>query len=190
MFNRFLSLIAFVILKLFFRLEIVGVKSIPKRSSFILASNHISNFDPVILAAACPRRLNFLAKEELFHMPILSWLIPRAGALPLKRNKSDISALKESLRRLRNKESLLVFPQGTRSAEAIKVFPGVGFLANKSGAAVIPARIYGADRILPPGKVLPRLKKIKVVFGKSLAFNKGAKAEDIAKDVISAINSL
>ena len=185
-----LRTLAFILLKILFRLEVVGIDFIPKQGAFIIASNHLSNIDPVILGAVSPRKLNFLAKEELFRVICLSWLLPRIGVLPLKRGRPDIFALKTGLRRLKQKSPLVVFPEGTRRIEEKKIRAGVGFLVLKSQAPVVPARIYNSDRVLAPGQVIPNLKRIKVVFGKPIIFDNHKSPETIAREVLERINSL
>jgi 1-acyl-sn-glycerol-3-phosphate acyltransferase len=189
MLNRIAAAISFFILKLFCRMQIKGRAFIPKKGPFILASNHLSNIDPVVLAAACPRRLNFLAKEELFKVPLFGSFIFSLGAFPLKRNKADISAFKVALGRLK-KEALLVFPEGTRAEEAKKAYPGVGFLVKKSGVVVVPARVYSTDKVLGRGQKFIRPHKIKVVFGKALVFDKNREPLEVAKQIIAKINTL
>ncbi|MFC1514629.1 lysophospholipid acyltransferase family protein [Candidatus Omnitrophota bacterium] len=189
MFNRIAAAIVFLLMKVYCRMEIRGRHHIPKNRPFILASNHLSNLDPAVLAAACPRRLNFLAKEELFRNPFFARLIYSLGAFPLKRSKVDISALKTALKRLK-KEVVLLFPEGTRDPKAKKPQAGVGFLVNKSGLAVVPARLYDTDKVLGPGEKFLKPHKIKVVFGKPLRFDKKKKPLEVAQEIIKAINTL
>ena len=170
-------------------MQVKGRYNIPRKAPFILAANHLSNIDPVVLAAACPRMLNFLAKAELFEVPFFGSLIRALRAFPVKRNKADIGALKEGLKRLK-KQALLVFPEGTRAKDAKKAYGGVGFLALKSGVRVIPAKVYDTDKVLGPGSKFPKPHRITVTFGKPLKFDKKEKPLEIARRIIAAINAL
>ena len=170
-------------------MQIKGSSFIPRQGPFILASNHLSNIDPVVMAAACPRRLNFLAKEELFRASLFGRFIYILGAFPIKRSKADISALKVALKRLK-REALLVFLEGTRDPKAKKVQPGVGFLVNRSGVPVVPARVYNTDKVLGPGRKFIKPHKIKVVFGKPLVFDKKKEPLEVAEEILARINTL
>lgn len=190
MLYRSLRLLLLIILKLFFRLEIVGREYVPKKGALIVASNHVSNLDPIAVGVASPRKLHFLAKEELYKMPLFSWLIPRLSCLPVKRNKADIFTLKQSLKILQEQKAIGLFPQGTRTTDAHKVYSGVGFLVNKSKVPVICARIYNTDKILPKGAIFPKFRKIRVVFDKPQTFNKYRQRDEIAREIIKRINAL
>lgn len=189
MLYKFLRPIAIFLFKLFFRIEVRGRENIPLKEGFILASNHLSNLDPIVLGVASPRRLYFLAKEELFRVPFLSFLISRLGALPLRRAKTDIWALREGIKKLNEQQALVIFPEGSRIDEKKRVYPGIGFLAKKTGVKVIPSKIYNTDKVLPPGRFFPYFRKIKVVFGKPLVFSSST-PEEIASQIISKIASL
>jgi len=90
----------FLVLKIFFRLEVSGRDTIPSDSAFILASNHISNIDPLALGVACPRKIHYLGKEELFRGKFAFWWMKKVGVIPLKRGKNDIGAIKIAIRAL------------------------------------------------------------------------------------------
>ena len=181
------------IMRFRYRIEVRDKHNLPSDDKgYVLASNHCTYSDPLFIGLGMKRQVFFMAKEELFKAPILSWVLPRIRVFSLKRGKNDISALKQSLRTLEEGSPLLVFPQGRRSTSAKpdKIYPGVGFLASKMNVPVLPARIYNTDKVLPPGKVLPRFKKIKVVFGKPMRFEGSRSFQEISQEVFRAINSL
>jgi len=182
--------LAVFLFKLLFRIEVKGRENIPLKGPFIIASNHLSNVDPVVLGVACQRKLNFLAKEELFKIPLFSSLILQLGALPLKRKGVGVFALKESIKKLREAEGLVIFPEGTRLKSKKKVYEGIGFLVNKTKVQVIPAKIYNTDSVLPPGRFLPSFKRIKVCFGQPLSFPLNFDSRQIAQKVLKEIESL
>lgn len=163
MLYKILRPLAIFLFKIFFKIEVKGKEKIPKKGRFILASNHASVLDPVVLGVACPRRLYFLAKEELFRNRLFSLLIKTLGAIPLRREQSDLKAIKKALSLLNEEKPVVIFPQGGRNRYG-KVKEGVGFLAKKSNSSVIVSKIIGTDKILPKGEKKLRLGKIKVIF--------------------------
>ncbi|MCM8795169.1 MAG: 1-acyl-sn-glycerol-3-phosphate acyltransferase [Candidatus Omnitrophica bacterium] len=188
----FLKPIAILLFKFLFHIKVFGKENIPKRGGFILASNHISYLDPVTLGVACPRRLNFMAKEELFQNPWFSWFISRLGAFPVKRNSADLSALKEAIRRLRQSEVLTIFPEGSRRIDGTSTEPqaGIGFLVAKLALPVVPAFIKGTDIALPKGAKFIRFHQIYVYFGKQILFERGLPYKDIAQRIMQDIGQL
>ena len=179
MLYRALKPVAVALMRLLFRLEVHGREQVPAAGPLLLVSNHVSLLDPPIVGGASPRDLHFMAKEELFGIPLLGWLIRRLNARPVKRDGSDGRALKTALRLLREGRALLVFPEGTRGVEGRlgEGKPGVGMLAVMSGATVVPVHVSGSGRALPAGRVVPRPAKVRVRFGPPLHF-KAAGAEE------------
>ena len=137
-------------------------------------SNHVSVLDPPLVGGACPRELYFLAKEELFAIPLFGRLIRALNARPVKRDGSDSRALKTALQLLGENHAILVFPEGTRGVEGRlgEGKPGAGMLAVMSGAPVVPAYVSGTARALPPGRALPRPAPVRVTFGPPLVFKR------------------
>lgn len=186
------KLLSLLLLKLFFGFRIEGKRNIPKHGGFILASNHVSNIDPVALGAACPRMLSYMAKEELFRSPVFSWLLSKVGAFPLKRNTVDIWAMKEAIKRVKEGSGLLLFPEGRRRREnqAQKVLAGAGYLALKCNVPVIPAFIKGTDLALPPNARFFRLYNISVKFGRKVFIEKGLSYQDASGKIMAEIKKL
>ncbi|SMO42016.1 lysophospholipid acyltransferase family protein [Melghirimyces algeriensis] len=144
--------------RLFYRWEIEGVKHIPSQGPVVICCNHINNLDPPIVGAAANRPVRFMAKEELFKVPVLSFLLRRFGAFPVKRGSTDKRALKSALEVLKQGEVLGVFPEGTRSRDGSlgKAHNGASFIALKGKAKVVPAAVIGPYRIF---------QKVRIVFG-------------------------
>ncbi len=159
-------------MRLLFRLEVHGREHVPAEGPLLLVSNHVSVLDPPFVGAAAPRELDFMAKEELFTIPLFGRLITKLNAHPVRRDGSDSRALKTGLRLLAARRALLVFPEGTRGVEGRlgEGRPGAGMLAVMSGAPVTPVHVSGSARALPPGRFLPRLAKVRVRFGPPLHF--------------------
>ena len=187
-----LRLFSLLILKVLFRLKVRGREHIPKKGAFILASNHVSYVDPVAVGVACPRRLNFMAKSDLFIHRWSSWFMSQLGGFEVKRDSADLSALKEAMRRLSNGEALMIFPEGSRSVNG-KLFPpqaGVGFLAAKLNVPVIPAFVKGSEIALPKGAKFLKPTKISVCFGKQIPIERRMPYEDIARFIMENIRHL
>lgn len=174
------------------RIKAYGKENLPEKGGFILASNHVSNLDPVALGVACPRALNYMAKHELFSNPLASWVLYHSNAFPLKRDTADLSAIKEAIRRVKAGSGLLLFPQGTRVADLDDRTPqpGVGFLAAKLDAPVIPAFVKGTSDALPKGAKFIRPKKISIYFGPQISVERGLPYEQIASMVMDNIRRL
>ncbi len=172
MFYRLIRLLAKRLARLLFRVEAVGTGHIPRSGPTLIVSNHSSVLDPAIVAVVTPRPLHFLAKAELFSIPVLGRLIAALHALPVKRGGTDPGALRSALRILAAGQALLIFPEGTRGAEGTlgEGKPGAGMLALLSGAPVVPAYIEGTGRLLPRGRWVARCGKIRVRFGPTLCF--------------------
>lgn len=166
-----LKIVAYIIFKFYFRLEVYGRKNIVfLKGPFMLASNHQSYLDPPVLGAASPRPLRFIARENLFRNFIFGDLISVLGAIPVNSKQVDIDFIKRVCNLLKKGENLAIFPEGTRSPEGLiqKGRPGVGYLVDKTKAPVIPAYISGSGKALPLHSWWIKFCKIKVFFGEPL----------------------
>lgn len=173
-------------------LSVSGRENIPKKGGFILASNHVSNLDPVIVGVSCARKLNYMAKQELFANFYFGRLLYAVGAFPVKRSIGDISALKEAIKRVASGKGLLLFPEGGRrnQAEELKPQAGVGFLAVKTGVPVIPAFVRGTEIALPKGAKRIKPVKVSVCFGKKIFPDKNMSYQEITQVVMDNIMQL
>jgi len=174
-------------------MEKYGRENVPKEGGFILASNHMSYLDPVAVGSACPRKLNYMARHDLFSNPFFAWVLYKAGAFPVKRETADIWALKEAISRVRNGGGLLLFPEGRRlslSEEDAKAEAGVGFLADKLNVPVIPVHVKGTEKAWPKGAKFFVLTKISVVFGKRIHLERGKPYQDIAQSIMDNVRHI
>ncbi len=149
------------------RLEVRGHGNIPI-APVIVASSHASNIDPPLIGGIYPRRLRYLAKESLFRNPLLRVCIRNLGAVPVTREDSTRAGvvMKLLLERLDAGESILVFPEGSRSRDG-RLQPlegGAAFLSVKSGVPILPVYIAGSFDVWPPGGSFPRPAKLVVTF--------------------------
>ena len=181
-----------IFFKIFFPIRTTGFENIPPSGSYILASNHLSYLDPLIIGLSIPRRLSYLAKDSLFKNRIFGALLKQCGAFPVKRETSDIRSIREALKRIQKGEPLVFFPQGTRKAslENVKVYSGIGFLVAKTRVPVIPIKITGSDQALPPGRRFLKRHLVFIHFGKPLEFAKEDVYQQVASRIMSTIESL
>lgn len=198
MLYAFLKPIAVALMRLLFGLSSRGRENVPKTGPVLLVANHASFLDPPLVGGVVPRQVSFMAKEELFRVPFLGWLIRRLNARPVRREGADAGALRTSLRVLQDNGVLLVFPEGTRGPEGVLREPkaGVGMLAVLSGAPVVPVLIEGSGRAWPRGRRLPRRAKVTVTFGPPKVFERkdaeGRKTdyEVVSREMMAAIGRL
>ncbi|WP_457641112.1 lysophospholipid acyltransferase family protein [Persephonella sp.] len=182
------------IFKSLLRINVEGLENIPQKGGCIIAANHRSHLDPFVLNTISPRPILFMAKKELFEVPVLGWFIRKAGAIPVNRNKRDINALKRSLELIKSGECIGIFPEGTRAKpkEFKKPQNGVGLLVSRSNVPVIPVKIEGTDDIFPVGSKFPKFFKapISIKIGKPLTFRKTNDYSYISNEVMEIIKSL
>jgi 1-acyl-sn-glycerol-3-phosphate acyltransferase len=154
--------LGWVLFRLFFavcyRWEVEGKEHIPDQGPLVVCPNHIHNLDPPLVGAAMNRKVHFMAKEELFRIPVLAQIISRLGAFPVRRGASDRNAFKKAMQILQEGKVLAIFPEGTRSRSGRlgKAHPGAALIALKGNANVVPAAIIGPYRLFG---------KIRIVFG-------------------------
>ncbi|NLZ93854.1 MAG: 1-acyl-sn-glycerol-3-phosphate acyltransferase [Firmicutes bacterium] len=144
-----------LIFALFFRLEVQGRENIPMDGPFILCANHFSWWDPPLVGTLTKRFVRFMAKEELFKIPVLGKFFTIIQAFPVKRNTADRRAIRTALETLKNGHGLGIFPEGTRSRtnELLPPQAGVAMLAIKSKAPVVPIGIIGPYKLFRPVRV-------------------------------------
>ncbi|TCP31661.1 1-acyl-sn-glycerol-3-phosphate acyltransferase [Scopulibacillus darangshiensis] len=172
---------------IFNRVHVYGAENLPKEGGIILCSNHTSNFDPPLIGATCPRDLTFMAKSELFEVPLFGPLISRLNAFPIKRGSGDRGAIRMAMKLLNENRTLLIFPEGTRNtAEHLrKGLSGAGFFALKTDAAVVPCAVIGRYKFLKP---------VKIVFGKPIDLSEEkqqrAKASEVTEIIMTHIQRI
>jgi 1-acyl-sn-glycerol-3-phosphate acyltransferase len=144
-----------------------GVEHVPASGPVLITANHSSLLDPPLVGGVQERELVFMAKAELFDIPLFGGFIRRLNAQPVRREGGDAAALRAALRVLEEGRALLIFPEGTRGEEGVlrPGKPGAGMLAVLSGAPIVPAYISGSGRAWPRGRRLPRPASITVYFG-------------------------
>ncbi len=167
----------------FYRWRVIGAENVPSDGAVILCANHISNLDPPLLGCGIERQVHFMAKEELFKIPVISFLITKFGAFPVKRGAGDRAAIRTTLKILEEGKILGIFPEGTRSktGEVGQGHSGIAMFALKSDAQVIPVAIVGPFRLFRP---------VTIVYGKPIdlsVYKEGKPGSETMKEVTEII---
>lgn len=161
MFYSVIKFLANIIFRIFYRVKTYGVENVPSSGKFLLCSNHANNLDPVFISMVMPRQISWMAKKELFKHKFIAYLGYKLGAFPVDRSQSDISAIKNALKVLKQDKVLGIFPEGTRvksiDLEAVK--PGVALLSIRSGSPVLPVHIESNYKLF---------SKINIYIGKPM----------------------
>ena len=191
MFYWFVAGLCRIFFSVFFRVEYKGLENVPKEGPLIVCCNHISLLDMFLFGHRIPRKVYFMAKKELFRIPVLNTIIKALGAFPVNRGHGDLNAAKTTLQLLNEGKAVGIFPEGTRSKKAkarVKPKSGAVLFALESGAPILPVGIFGNYRIF---------SKIRVVYGKPFRIErnkdeKAAKADlqKMAEDLMDKIYSL
>lgn len=151
-FYKFARGLARLYLRFFYRLDVRGLEKIPAEGPVVLAANHVSNIDPIMIGCSIDREVHYMAKNELFRCKcfakVLSWL----KAFPVKRGSNDRVALKKAIGLLSEGKMVGIFPEGERRRDVTvgKGLPGAGFIALKTGATIIPIGIVSEFRLFKP----------------------------------------
>ncbi len=156
-----------LLLRLGFAFRVDGVARIPSGGALVVA-NHPSALDPVVLAAALPRRALFIGAAEFLTMPLVGWAMRAYGTIPVRRGRIDLSVVREAVRALEAGALVAIFPEGRISPGGGSPKGGAGILAARAGVPTVPAAILGTARALPLGRYFPRPSRVRVVFGPPL----------------------
>lgn len=180
---HFLRKSAFALFKSIYKFEIDGVENIPKEGPVILACNHINNLDPFCIAFAVDRQIFYMAKEEIFKIPIINKIARSLGVFPVKRGGGDRKAIRTAIQILESGNILGIFPEGTRSKTGVlgKGHVGVGIFALKTNAVVIPIAIKSTFK---------PFSKIKIIYGKPIDTSSTNDAAEVTDKIMNAISVL
>jgi 1-acyl-sn-glycerol-3-phosphate acyltransferase len=131
------------------RLRIEGIENVSPAGGAVMVSNHLHNADPIILEAVFPRPVRFMAKQEIFRVPVISFIVRLTEAFPVDRGAPDRAALRAAQERLDDGAIIGLFPEGTRSATAAlkAVYPGAAMIVTRSNVPVIPTAIFGTETL-------------------------------------------
>lgn len=163
MFYNTVKIIANFVLRILYRVSVTGVENVPASGKFIICANHFSNWDPIFVSIAFPRKISWMGKQELFKNKILGKFLSKLDVFPVDRDGSDISAIKKALRVLKNEEVLGIFPEGTRvdGFHIDNAKPGVAMLTIKSKSELIPIYINSNYKLF---------NKVEITIGEPIDF--------------------
>ena len=191
-------LLARFLLHLLFGYRTEGAEKVPEKGPVILAANHLSILDPIAIGAGIRRPLSFLTRADVFHLSLLSWLLPRLYAIPVERGAGDLSAVKNAIRALEKGMAFGIFPEGTRSRTG-KLNPfktGVAAIAFRTGSPVVPVAVIGTEKAWPVGRKLFRLRQpIRVVYGEPIPVPRKTKVthqelENLTREIEARVREL
>lgn len=163
--------VVILLTKLFYRVRCDGSEKLPKDGPVIICSNHKSYWDPIFIGAVFKRPVFFMAKQELFKVPLLKQLVTALHAFPVNRQNPDRAAINRSLEILNSGRVLGLFPEGTRCREENRLgkpYNGVALIAFHSSASVLPVAIFGTNRIMPEKTIFPRFPRVSMTVGDPL----------------------
>jgi 1-acyl-sn-glycerol-3-phosphate acyltransferase len=158
-------------LGLYFRGRVYGAEQVPTTGGLVVVANHASDFDPPLLSAAVRRPVSYMAKEELFNVPVLSQAIRLYGAYPVKRGSADRSAIREALKQLDQGWAVGIFLQGTRTVNGRIPEPKIGaaLIAAKAQVPLLPVSLWGTQHIFKKGTAIPRPVPLTIRIGAPIA---------------------
>lgn len=178
-----------------YRMEVKGLEHIPRHGAVVLASNHVSNIDPVFLGVACQRQIHFMAKSELWKFQPLGWLVNGLGAFSVRRGEADRDAVRRALELLDEQAVVGIFPEGTRQpmGRLGAPQPGVALFSLRPGVTTIPVVLRGTDRVIRGRRL--SFPRVSVTFGPPVPAlsSGGAKSErhrEFASRLMAALQSL
>ena len=167
LYHLFKSSIVSPTLHVYLRGHVYGAEHVPQQGPLVVVSNHASHFDPPILSCCLGRPVAYMAKEELFHIPILKQAIQLYGAYPVSRGAADRSAIRSALKYLEAGWATGVFLQGTRTPDGQITDPklGAALIAAKAKASLLPVSLWGTQGILQKGSAIPHSVPVTVRIG-------------------------
>jgi 1-acyl-sn-glycerol-3-phosphate acyltransferase len=168
-FARIVRATAAKVALLLFRVSLIGTENIPTAAGAILAGNHISYGDPILLWCRAPRPTHFMAKSSLWDIHWLAWSLDHLWGFPVHRGTADREAIQTATRLLESGELVGIFPEGTRNLDGqAEAQGGVALIAIRANAPVVPVGIAGTERIRPPGIKFMRFPKVTIACGKPI----------------------
>ena len=182
----------------YFRGRIYGAEKVPQSGSLVVVSNHASYFDPPILSNCIGRPVAFMAKQELFNVPVLKQAIRLYGAYPVNRKSADRSAIRAAVNSLQEGWAAGIFLQGTRTSDGKITAPklGAAMIAAKAKAPLLPVSLWGTEKILPKGSTIPKLVPVTVRIGELINAPNSTKREELqaiteeCRNIINAMHQL
>jgi 1-acyl-sn-glycerol-3-phosphate acyltransferase len=164
-------------------IKVRGRYRVPKKGGVLILANHLADLDPPALQVGCPRPIHFMAKSELFEMPVLGGILRLVNAFPVKRGEPDRTALKHAAALLKAGEAVCIFPEGqlSETGELQELKPGVALIVRMAGVPVICCGITNTNRVMPYGSFVlrPTFRRTLLEWGEERTFAKDASADEI-----------
>ncbi len=166
----FMRLLCRIVYRTYFRGRTLHLDRVPNSGPVLLVANHQSFLDPPIAALSLNRECGYIARDSLFRNPLIRRLFVYLNAFPVKRGAADVNAVKELLRRLKNGKAVLIFPEATRTRDGSigRINPNSLAVAKRAGVPIVPTLIDGAFEALPRGAIIPRPRRLSVVYGEPI----------------------
>ena len=167
-----------------YRTRFIGGERVPHGGA-VLAGNHVSYLDPVLLWCGAPRPVRFMAKSELFSAPVIGYFLPRLWSFPVRRGEPDRAAITTATAHLTQGELVGIFPEGTRQRSGDdlgEANEGVAFIAIRAGVPVVPVGIAGTEKAMPDGTRIPRFPRVTFYYGDPIdpaSFTEGGRKERV-----------
>jgi 1-acyl-sn-glycerol-3-phosphate acyltransferase len=170
---------------LVWRWKVSGAAAVPRGGGVILAANHQSYLDVLLVGAACPRPVRYLARRSLWDARLLGWIITDWRAIPVNRESPGKDELRGIVETVRSGEVLALFPEGTRTRDGSvgELRGGVGFLARRAGVPVVPVLIQGAFEAWPRERRLPGRGRVRIAFGRPVKYPDSWEDREVAADI-------
>src|SRR3982750_137860 len=163
-----------LVYKFYFGWSVYNPERVPLKGPVILASNHASYLDPPLVGSGVKRGINYLARDTLFRYPGMGWLLREWNSVPVDRDGGGAAGLKAILDRLLAGGAIILFPEGTRSADGSlqPARSGIGLTVIKSSAPVVPVRVFGTFEAYNRHMRFPRPRQVSVKYGHPMVFEK------------------
>ena len=178
---------------LLFRVRVFGQNYVPAEGGVLLASNHQSYLDPILVGVGLGRSLCYMARRSLFDHPLFGWMIRTVNAFPVEQGGRDIAALREAVERLKSGWCLTIFPEGTRTFDGSigRIRPGALLIAQRAQRPIVPAVVEGAFEVWPRHGS-PRLGRILVAYGRPISVEEQSRLsrEKLAKRLHDVMRAL
>jgi 1-acyl-sn-glycerol-3-phosphate acyltransferase len=178
--------------KTFFNYRVIGAENMIEEGPCIIAANHCSFFDPPLVGVACKRAIHYLARKSLLEWPILGPIFPELNVIPVDRKNADRSALMGAIRVVKNGGAVLIFPEGTRSPDGNlqPAQPGIGMIAAKTGAPIVPVRIFGSYEVYNRKQRRPKIGPVTVRIGRPIKISAVDRKNDKSREDYQTVSEM